>query len=222
MDTIFSNHNRIQQTIMQSIKNNSFHENPQVIVVSKQQSLEDISKLYDIGYRHFAENRIEELLFKKTNLPQDITWHFIGTLQTRKVKKIINDVDYCHSLDRYTLIDEIEKRAKQRVSCFLQVNVFEEEQKHGFSIDDIDHVLHYVSQLAHITVVGFMIMTPYKADETTIINGFEKIKHLQLYYKNKGIKNCPCQFLSMGMSQDYDLAAQYGATHLRIGSAFFE
>lgn len=219
---LIEQHTHVQQQIALASQLQKYNENPQVIVVSKQRSLEDISKLYALGYRHFGENRVDELLMKQAQLPNDIVWHFIGTLQTRKVKQVIHAMHYFHALDRYSVIDEIEKRATTAVNCFLQINLFEETQKHGFSVEAIDEVLQYVAKLTYVNVVGFMVMAPYQASQQTICAGFERIKNKQLFYKQQRIKNCPCHYLSMGMSQDYVEAIRYGATHLRIGSAFFE
>lgn len=221
MDNITNNHLHVIGNIKKAVNQRIDKQNPQVIVVSKQRSLEDISKLYDLGYRHFGENRVDELLQKQKQLPNDIVWHFIGTLQTRKVKKVINDIHYFHALDRYSVIDEIEKRAHQIVKCFLQINLFNEPQKHGFLVEQIDDVLNYVSNLTHVHIVGFMVMAPFDEKESIIKNGFDYAKQLQVQYQLKHIKNCTCQYLSMGMSQDFELAIQSGATHLRIGSIFF-
>lgn len=198
-------------------------ENPQVIVVTKTQSFEDISKLYALGMTHFAENRVDALLKRQEEFPQsDITWHFIGTLQSRKVKDLIHKVDYIHSVDRHALIQEIDKRATKTINCFLQINIFNESSKHGFSIDDISSVLDSIQDTNHISIVGLMTMAPFDASEDIIRQGFTKMKQLQTHIESLQLPKCPCHFLSMGMSQDFEIATSTGATHLRIGSAFFD
>lgn len=220
--TILKNHLTVLQNVENAFQKSEYDLYPQVVVVTKQQSLEDISKLYALGYRHFAENRVENLLNRQMELPySDIVWHLIGTLQSRKVKSIINHVDYIHSIDRDSLIDEIEKRAVRPKNCFLQINLFDEPQKHGFKINEIESILMKISQYKMITIVGFMVMAPFNENPQIIASQFEKMKKIQKFYEEKGIKNCPCHYLSMGMSQDYELAIQFGATHVRIGSAFF-
>lgn len=198
-------------------------EHPQVIVVTKTQSFEDISKLYALGMTHFAENRVDAFLKRQAEFPQsDITWHLIGTLQTRKVKEVIHKVDYIHSVDRIALIKEIDKRADKVIKCFLQINIFNEASKHGFSIEDISAVLESIQDTNHVNIVGLMTMAPLDATEEIIRQGFTQLKQLQTHIESLQLPKCPCHFLSMGMSQDFEIATSIGATHLRIGSAFFD
>lgn len=219
---IRQNIERIQKNCALALAKSSYQQIPQMIVVTKHQSFEDVSKVYEYGFRHFAENRVESLLKRQQEFLQaDITWHLIGTLQTRKVKQIINQIDYFHALDRLSLIDEIEKRAKKIIRCFLQVNVFQEESKHGFLINELTDVLTYVTQTKNIEIVGLMTMAPYQLPLADIRKGFAMLKEQQEVIQRLHIKNCPCLYTSMGMSQDYTIALETGATHLRIGSAFF-
>ncbi|MBF0780416.1 MULTISPECIES: YggS family pyridoxal phosphate-dependent enzyme [unclassified Granulicatella] len=212
----------IQDNCKKALLKSPYNQVPQIIVVTKQQLFEDISKLYQKGFTHFAENRVEALLDRQKEFPQtDITWHLIGTLQTRKVKHIINKIDYFHALDRFSLIDEIEKRAEKTIRCFLQVNVFQEESKHGFSIHELEHVVSYIKHTEHIEIVGLMAMAPFQMEYGHIRQGFAQLKKQQELIHQLHIKQCPCLYTSMGMSQDYTIALEEGATHLRIGSAFF-
>lgn len=216
VNAILNNINRAQQQ-------SKYDHIPQTIVVTKHQSFADISRLYDLGFRHFGENRVDALLNRQKEFPQqDIVWHLIGTLQTRKVKQIVEYVDVIHALDRLSLVEEIEKRASSKMNCFLQVNIFEEESKHGFRVNELPDALKMISQQSKINIIGLMTMAPNGASPDYIRQGFAKLKQLQEVIATQHILNCPCFATSMGMSQDYIIAIQEGATHIRVGSAFFK
>lgn len=223
MENILKNSLHIQNSVTESVRKSIYHQTVQVIVVSKQQSLEDVKALYELGYRHFAENRVDKLLERQEQLPYtDIVWHLIGTLQSRKVKEIINVVDYIHSVDTKKLLQTIENRANIQKNVFLQINLFNEPQKHGFTVEELDDVIQFVSQLVRVNVVGLMCMAPIDASEKLLHEKFKQLKNIQQEIQNRQILNVPCTCLSMGMSQDYKIAIENGATHVRIGSAFFE
>lgn len=216
------NHDTIQQRILMACQKSDRMENPQLIAVIKTQSVEDISELYDLGVRHFAENRVDALLQRQEVFQQsDIVWHLIGTLQTRKVKDIVHRIDYLHALDRLSLIEELNKRLTKPLKCFLQVNVFDEDSKHGFTVEEIPEALNAVQNSQYISVVGLMTMAPLHCAHEELVSGFKQLKQLQESIANKQLQNCPCAYTSMGMSNDFDIATQEGATHLRIGSALF-
>lgn len=143
-------------------------------------------------------------------------------MQRRKVKDVINLVDYFHALDSVKLAKEIEKRAEHMIKCFLEVNISGEATKHGFAPEDIDQALAEISQLDNVEIVGLMTMAPIDADNEQLDNIFASMKQLQIEIAAKGIANVPCTELSMGMSRDYTRAIQQGATFVRIGTAFFE
>ena len=194
-----------------------------VVVVTKYVSNEEAEKVVSLGYTHLGENRPEGLIQKQETLPQEnIVWHYIGSLQTRKVKQVINRIDYLHSLDRMSLAEEIEKRADKPVSCFLQVNVSGEESKSGFSENEVMDVIEALSQFNKIRIIGLMTMAPKEAEEQTIRKTFSDLKKLQEKIGLLDLDYAPCTELSMGMSQDYPLAIEEGATFVRIGSAFFK
>lgn len=223
MENILKNSLHIQNSVTESVRKSIYHQTVQVIVVSKQQSLEDVKALYELGYRHFAENRVDKLLERQEQLPYtDIVWHLIGTLQSRKVKEIINVVDYIHSVDTKKLLQTIENRANTQKNVFLQINLFNEPQKHGFQLKELDDVIQFVSSLARVNVMGLMCMAPIDADEKLLHGKFKQLKMIQQTIQSQEILNVPCPYLSMGMSQDYKIAIENGATHVRIGSAFFE
>ncbi|MFK4901260.1 YggS family pyridoxal phosphate-dependent enzyme [Lactococcus petauri] len=199
------------------------NQDVQVIAVTKYVDTAKAAQVVEAGIHHLAENRTDLFLEKYKALEnKDITWHLIGNLQRRKVKDVINLVDYFHALDSVKLAKEIEKRAEHMIKCFLEVNISGEETKHGFAPEDIDQALAEISQLENVEIVGLMTMAPIDADNEQLDNIFASMKQLQIEIAAKEITNIPCTELSMGMSRDYTRAIQQGATFVRIGTAFFE
>lgn len=194
-----------------------------VIAVTKYVDSEMASQLVKAGVRHIGENRVDKFLEKYDAMKdKNITWHLIGTLQRRKVKDVINLIDYFHALDSVKLAQEIQKRANHPVNCFIQVNISGELSKHGFSVEELEKVLPELEGLDKVNVVGLMTMAPFDASSEEIELIFAKTKGLQEKLQKKQIKNMPLTELSMGMSGDYDQAIANGATYVRIGSAFFK
>lgn len=199
------------------------NQDVQVIAVTKYVDTAKAAQVVEAGIHHLAENRTDLFLEKYKALEnKDITWHLIGNLQRRKVKDVINLVDYFHALDSVKLAKEIEKRAEHMIKCFLEVNISGEATKHGFAPEDIDQALAEISQLDNVEIVGLMTMAPIDADNEQLDNIFASMKQLQIEIAAKEITNIPCTELSMGMSRDYTRAIQQGATFVRIGTAFFE
>lgn len=190
-----------------------------VIAVTKYVSIERAKAALDAGVKHLGENREEGLNAKYQVLGNLAAWHFIGSLQTRKVKNIIDKVEYIHSLDRLSLAKEIDKRANKPIKCFVQVNVSGEESKHGCSPDELDHLVKELQSLSNIQVVGLMTMAPFTEDKDVIRTCFKKLKRLQEKIQALQLPNAPCNELSMGMSNDYEIAIEEGATFIRIGTS---
>ncbi|HFR3424873.1 TPA: YggS family pyridoxal phosphate-dependent enzyme [Streptococcus suis] len=198
-------------------------ESVNVIAVTKYVDSSIANKLVKTGVTHIGENRVDLFLDKYNALAdQNLTWHLIGTLQRRKVKDIINFVDYFHALDSVKLAKEIDKRATRRIKCFLQVNISGEESKHGFDLSEIDEVLSEIAQFKNLELVGLMTMAPFEADELELHSIFSKMKQVQEELSNRQLPGMPFTELSMGMSGDFDIAIEHGATYVRIGTAFFE
>ncbi|MCK4028778.1 YggS family pyridoxal phosphate-dependent enzyme [Streptococcus iners] len=198
-------------------------ESVNVIAVTKYVDSSIANKLVKTGVRHIGENRVDLFLDKYNALAdQNLTWHLIGTLQRRKVKDIINFVDYFHALDSVKLAKEIDKRATRRIKCFLQVNISGEESKHGFDLSEIDEVLSEIAQFKNLELVGLMTMAPFEADKLELHSIFSKMKQVQEELSNRQLPGMPFTELSMGMSGDFEIAIEHGATYVRIGSAFFE
>lgn len=194
-----------------------------VIAVTKYVDVATTEALVKTGIQHIGENRVDKFLEKYQALKEyDLTWHLIGSLQRRKVKDVINLVDYFHALDSVKLAQEIQKRAEHPIKCFLQVNISGEESKHGFVPDELDDVLAEIAQLDKIEIVGLMTMAPFEASQEELQDIFSKTHQLQKQLEKKQLKNMPFSELSMGMSRDFEVAIANGATYVRIGTSFFK
>lgn len=194
-----------------------------VIAVTKYVDVATTEALVKTGIQHIGENRVDKFLEKYQALKEyDLTWHLIGSLQRRKVKDVINLVDYFHALDSVKLAQEIQKRAEHPIKCFLQVNISGEESKHGFAPDELDDVLAEIAQLDKIEIVGLMTMAPFEASQEELQDIFSKTHQLQKQLEKKQLKNMPFSELSMGMSRDFEVAIANGATYVRIGTSFFK
>ena len=194
-----------------------------VIAVTKYVDIATTEALVKTGIQHIGENRVDKFLEKYQALKEyDLTWHLIGSLQRRKVKDVINLVDYFHALDSVKLAQEIQKRAEHPNKCFLQVNISGEESKHGFAPDELDDVLAEIAQLDKIEIVGLMTMAPFEASQEELQDIFSKTHQLQKQLEKKQLKNMPFSELSMGMSRDFEVAIANGATYVRIGTSFFK
>ena len=199
----------------------------QLVAVSKVQSVTEIKKLYDLGQRDFGENYVQELVEKQEALPKDIRWHFIGHLQSNKVKYIAPFVHLIHGVDTLKLLLEINKQAKKEartISCLLQVHIAQEETKFGMDEDEVKQVVNTVSvnsDVKNVLIAGMMGMASFSDDEEKVRN---EMRYLKLLYNTYSKVNAPgFQFniLSMGMSGDYKIAIQEGSNIIRIGSLLF-
>ena len=194
-----------------------------VIAVTKYVEISIAEALLPLGVHHIGENRVDKFLEKYNALKDyNLTWHLIGTLQRRKVKDVINYVDYFHALDSLKLAEEIQKRSNRVVKCFIQVNISQEESKHGFSKEGLLDSLPALASLDNIEYVGLMTMAPFEASSDELNKIFKATQDLQLEIREKQIPNMPMMDLSMGMSRDYKEAIQHGSTFVRIGTAFFK
>jgi pyridoxal phosphate enzyme (YggS family) len=191
-----------------------------IVVVSKTRSKKEILDIYNNDHRDFGENKVQEILEKHENLPKDIRWHFIGHLQTNKVKNIIPFISLIHSVDSLKLLKEINKRAKAKnkiINCLIQVKIANEENKYGFKINEISDVISYASELDYILIKGLMGMATNTDNNNLIDKEFKLLNTEFKKYKSK-IFNV----LSMGMSNDYKLAISNESNMIRLGSIIFE
>lgn len=202
---------------------NRSQESVKVIAVTKYVDSGVASRLIDTGIEHIGENRVDMFLDKYEALKdKNLTWHLIGTLQRRKVKNVINYVDYFHALDSVKLAAEIQKRAGHPIKCFLQINISEEESKHGFKVSEIDEALEQISNFDKVEIVGLMTMAPKNASDSEIDDIFGKADQLRQDLQERHLPHMPFTELSMGMSGDFPIAIRNGATFVRIGSSFFK
>ncbi|RDI47536.1 YggS family pyridoxal phosphate-dependent enzyme [Falsibacillus pallidus] len=190
-----------------------------IVAVTKQVSAERAKEAMKSGLLHLGENRDEGLNEKWEVLGDEPIWHFIGSLQTRKVKNIIEKVDYIHSLDRSSLAKEIDKRAGKPINCFVQVNTSGEESKHGLAPEETLDFIKQLDKFKNINIIGLMTMAPNSTGEKVIRKCFSDLKGLQLKVKELDLEYAPCTELSMGMSNDYGIAIEEGATYIRIGTS---
>lgn len=198
-------------------------KNVKLVAATKYVGIEEINKLEELGVRYFGENRVQSFLEKYEKYKGNCEFHMIGTLQVNKVKYIIDKVSLIHSVDSYSLINEIEKQAKKRdivARILIQVNIAKEESKHGFKIEEIEDVFSCLKKYSHIKVEGLMMMAPNIEPEETR----KYFKQTQDLFNNLKLKfpEYSLNELSMGMSNDYQIALEYGATMIRIGSALFK
>ena len=195
-----------------------------LITVSKTQSIEAIQETYIQGCRDFGESRLQEALEKINRFPSDCKWHFIGSLQKNKVQKVISSFQLIHSVDTLELaekIEELSKSKKQNTSILLQVNVSGERTKHGLSSEDWEKVLDRLNSLSHLKIEGLMTMAPLTNDTELIRSCFRQLYALRDRWRVRMREPNLFHHLSMGMSHDYLIAIEEGATLLRVGSAIF-
>lgn len=200
-----------------------------LVAVSKFQSIEKIKAIYDQGHRTFGENRVQEILLKKEQLPGDIQWHLIGHLQTNKVRQIIPHVDLIHSVDSLRLLKEIQKEAKKinrTTAVLLQIHIAQEETKYGLRSREAMDIAEYYSQspqlFSHIRFCGLMGMASLVENEKQIRKEFSELRNLfHLLKDSYFLGNTDFREISMGMSGDYKIAIEEGSTLIRVGSLIF-
>ncbi|MGN7787140.1 YggS family pyridoxal phosphate-dependent enzyme [Niabella sp. 22666] len=195
-----------------------------LVAVSKIKPVSDIKALYDLGQRDFGENYVQELVDKQSQLPGDIRWHFIGHLQSNKVKYIAPFVHLIHGVDSISLLKEINKQALKNdrvIDCLLQVHVAKEETKFGLDEGELHDVLMEVPALKNVQVKGLMGMASFSDDETLVRNEFRQLRKLFGQLDQPEILNLKPEILSMGMSGDYKMAIEEGSTMVRVGSLLF-
>lgn len=190
-----------------------------LIAVSKTKPNEMLLEAYEAGQRDFGENYVQELVDKHEQLPKDINWHFIGHLQSNKVKYIAPFVHLIHGVDSFSLLKEINKQAQKNnrvIACLLQIYIAQEETKFGLDFNEASSILNSneFKELKNISIKGFMAMASNSDDETQIKNEFKSLKEFSIQFPDYKI-------LSFGMSSDYKIAIEEGSTMIRIGSLIF-
>ena len=195
-----------------------------LIAVSKTKPVELIEEALQCGITDLGENKVQELTAKYSELPTDIKWHLIGHLQRNKVKYIVDKVALIHSVDSLRLAEEISKESKKKnvtTRILIQVNVAEEDTKFGVTIEDTEDLIKAISILENINVVGLMTIAPYTENPEDNRIHFRTLRKLFVDIKDKNIDNVNMEVLSMGMSGDYEVAIEEGATMVRVGTGIF-
>ena len=200
-----------------------FNKNFTCVAVSKTKPVGDIEKIYNLGHKEFGENKVQELLEKYDKLPKDIKWHMIGHLQTNKIKKVIPIISLIHSVDSLKLLKKINNEAikiNKVISCLLQINISNENNKYGFTIDQIREIFNneVLKDFKFIRIKGLMGMASFTENDNQIRIEFKNLKKI---FDELKIKYPELKIISMGMSGDYKIAIEEGSNMIRIGSKIF-
>lgn len=222
---IQTNLNKVEENILAACKKSGRNrEDITLIAVSKTKPVSLLNEAYAAGVRDFGENKVQEMCEKHEVMDKDIRWHMIGHLQTNKVKYLIGKTALIHSVDSYKLACEIEKQAAKHnciIDILIEVNIAEEESKFGLAEEEVLQLVKEVSKLPHVRIQGLMTVAPYVVDSEENRPFFRKIKQLSVDIDNQNIDNVSMNILSMGMTGDYMVAIEEGATMVRVGTGIF-
>ena len=215
----------VERKICEACKRaNRNREDVTLIAVSKTKPVSMLNEVYHEGIRCFGENKVQELTEKYDQLPEDTRWHLIGHLQTNKVKYVVDKTCLIHSLDSIKLAKEIQKEAAKKqvvVNVLIEVNVAEEDSKFGLKVDDVIPFVEEIANYPNIHVNGLMTIAPFVENPEDNRVHFRRLKQLSLDIISKNIDNIDMNVLSMGMTNDYKVAIEEGATMVRVGTAIF-
>lgn len=215
----------VNTSAYQQILNELKGTNVTLVAVSKTKPNEDLMELYKLGQRDFGENYVQELVDKAAVLPNDIRWHFIGHLQSNKVKFIAPFVHMIHGVDSLKLLQEINKQAIKNnrvIDCLLQIHIAEEETKFGLDETELGQIITQIDQLPNVRICGLMGMASFSEDQHKVRNEFNYLNSLFTQFKSWFLAHTDkAPILSMGMSGDYAMAIKEGSTLVRIGSLLF-
>lgn len=220
-----NNLHKVEQNILDACKKaNRSREEVTLIAVSKTKPLSMLQEVYDLGMRNFGENKVQELCDKKPQLPDDLNWHMIGHLQRNKVKQVIDKVKLIHSVDSLRLAETIEQEAAKKnlvVDILIEVNVANEESKYGFKMDEVLPAIEIISKFSHVRIKGLMTIAPFVENPEENRSVFADLRKLSVDINRKNIDNVCIGILSMGMTNDYQVAIEEGATMVRVGTGIF-
>ncbi len=216
----------VNKEAYQTIRKELDAQQVNLVAVSKTKPVEDILELYDLGQRDFGENYVQELVDKAGQLPNDVRWHFIGHLQSNKVKLIARFVQLIHGIDSLKLLKEINKEAEKAgrvIDCLLQVHIAQEETKFGFDVEELNAIFTHSGdwKMGNARICGLMGMASFSEDSNLVRGEFKKLKQIFNYHAELKTQNSKLVTLSMGMSNDYKIAVEEGSTMVRIGSLLF-
>lgn len=194
----------------------------QILAVCKDQGLEKIRQVIDLGIRLLGENKTQEAELHMQHFSgAEVQWHFIGKLQKNKINKILDKFHFIESVDGVKSLEHIHKRVDDPVEVFIEINIAEENNKSGFTIEGLKKAVPYIANLNKVTVSGLMAIPPYFEDAEKVRPYFSRLRELQNIIKKMAVPNLKISHLSMGMSHDYEVAVEEGATIVRIGTALF-
>ena len=219
------NLHEVEQKIQEACKKvNRSREEVTLIAVSKTKPVTMLQEIYELGIRDFGENKVQELSEKYSQLPNDIKWHQIGHLQTNKVKQVIDKATLIHSVDSVRLAQAIEKEAEKKdiiVDILIEVNVAEEESKYGFKVEEVIPAIEVIATFPHVRIQGLMTIAPFVENPEENRSIFARLQKLSVDIAHKNIDNVSVDILSMGMTNDYQVAIEEGATMVRVGTGIF-
>ncbi|MDC7302490.1 YggS family pyridoxal phosphate-dependent enzyme [Agathobacter ruminis] len=225
MTVLQENYNCVLKNIEEACKKSGRDpKDVTLIAVSKTKPLEMLRDVYDGGARHFGENKVQEMCEKMEQMPEDVNWHMIGHLQTNKVKYIVGKCALIHSVDSLHLAKEIEKQAAKQnceVPILVEINIANEETKFGIDRTEAMNLVKEIAKLPHVKIQGLMTIAPYVEDPEQNRQYFHQIWQLSVDIKNQNIDNVTMDILSMGMTGDYMVAVEEGATLVRVGTGIF-
>lgn len=215
----------VEKKIQESCKKaNRAREEITLIAVSKTKPVSMLKEVYELGIRDFGENKVQELSEKYTQMPSDMTWHMIGHLQRNKVKQVIDKAALIHSVDSIRLAETIEAEAAKQniiVNILLEVNVAEEDSKFGLKVDEVFPTVEKIATFPHIRIKGLMTIAPFVENPEENRTVFARLQKLSVDIAKKNIDNVSVDILSMGMTNDYQVAIEEGATMIRVGTGIF-
>ena len=220
-DNLFEVEKNIHEACIRAGRNRS---EVTLIAVSKTKPVNMLEEIYAENIRHFGENKVQELSEKYEIMPKDIKWHMIGHLQRNKVKAVIDKAALIHSVDSIRLAEAIEQEAAKKdliVDILIEVNVAEEDSKFGLKVDEVMEMVETISTFPHIRIKGLMTIAPFVKDPEENRPVFAQLRKLSVDIANKNIDNVSVDILSMGMTNDYQVAIEEGATIVRVGTAIF-
>lgn len=210
----------ITEKACQRVRRNS--NEIKILGVCKSQPAERIQEAYESGVTLMGENKTQEAEIHRAQLSSsEIEWHFIGKLQKNKINRILNNFDFIQSVDGVKSLEHIHKRVSQETEIFIEINIGEEKNKSGFTVEGLKKALHYISFLTRVKITGLMSIPPFSFDSESARPYFSKLRKLKSEINSLNIPNFDIKHLSMGMSNDYEVAVEEGSTILRIGTALF-
>ncbi len=220
-----SNLQEVERKIIEACKKaGRAREDITLIAVSKTKPVPMLREIYDLGVRDFGENKVQELTDKEPQLPADLRWHMIGHLQRNKVKQVIDKAVLIHSVDSVRLAKTIEAEAAKKdiiVQILLEVNVAEEDSKFGLKLDEVLSAVEKIATMPHVRIKGLMTIAPFVENPEENRTVFAQLQKLSVDIAEKNIDNVSVDILSMGMTNDYQVAIEEGATMIRVGTGIF-